>query len=191
MQGGNERQQLILTSFNQANPGNSFQVDIGGNQSAVLGNGGLSLTNGNVAAAINAITGFSGTVSSSGAGNSGFTLTFSGASANMDVPPISIVNLGCAITCTATVRETAKGSTGVPGLPNGTISIGTVADTGYNVTFSGLGDVNQLSVTNGTGGTSGTVSTTVSGVPGILPVGAARPSPPSVVAARSTTPASR
>jgi hypothetical protein len=98
LQGGNEQQQVTLTNFNAADPGNSFQVEIGGNQSAVLGNGGLAISNANVAAAVNAIAGFSGTVTSSGAGNSGFTLTFGGASANTDVPSISIANFGCAHT---------------------------------------------------------------------------------------------
>ena len=40
-----------------------------------------------------------GTVASAGAGNSGFTLTFAGASAGTDVPAISIVN--CTGTCTS------------------------------------------------------------------------------------------
>ena len=47
----------------------------------MLGNGGLAISNANVAAAVNAISGFAGTVTSNGAGNTGFTLTFADASA--------------------------------------------------------------------------------------------------------------
>ena len=65
----------MLTGFNGATQ--SFQVQIGGNNSAVLGAGGLAISNANVAAAVNAIPGFAGTVASAGAGNGGFTLTFS------------------------------------------------------------------------------------------------------------------
>ena len=47
---------------------------------AVLGAGGLAITNGNVAAAVNAIPGFAGTVRPPAPGNTGFTLQFAGAS---------------------------------------------------------------------------------------------------------------
>src|SRR6185503_6891887 len=97
LQGGNEQQQVVLTGFSGATQ--SFQVQIGGNTSAVLGAGGLAINNGNVAAAINAIPGFAGTVQSAGAGSGGFTLSFGGASANTDVPAIEIVN--CTGTCVA------------------------------------------------------------------------------------------
>ena len=65
----------------------------------MLGAGGLAVSNANITAAVNAIPGFAGTVAAAGAGNGGFTLTFSGASANTDVPSISIVN------CTRHVRR--------------------------------------------------------------------------------------
>ena len=58
--GGNEQQQVMLTGFSGATQ--SFQVQIGGNTSAVLGAGGPTVSNANVAAAINAIPGFAGTV---------------------------------------------------------------------------------------------------------------------------------
>ena len=119
LQGGNEQQLVTLTGFNAANPGNSFQIQIGGNNSAVLGNGGLAINNANVAAAVNAIAGFAGTVTSADAGNTGFTLTFGDASANTDVPSIAIVNLGCSPGCTATVREAVKGTPPVAGWPAG------------------------------------------------------------------------
>lgn len=175
LQGGNEQQQVTLTNFNAANPGNSFQVEIGGNQSVVLGNGGLALNNANVAAAINAITGFSGTVSAAGAGNTGFTLTFSGASANTDVPSIAIVNLGCSPTCTASVRENVKGTPPVAGWPTGgTVSVGALSDAGYTLTFGGTHqgtDVDLVTVTNGSG-VSGSSAETTKGTAGILPPGA-------------------
>jgi hypothetical protein len=136
-----------------------------------LGAGGLAINNTNVAAAINAIPGFPGTATSAGAGNTGFTATFGGALAQTDVSSLAIVS--CTGACTSTVRENVKGTTAIAGwLAGSTVSIGTVADTGYTVTFNGLGDVSQLSVTNGTGGASGTVSTTTNGTSGILPTGA-------------------
>ena len=98
--GGNEQQVVSLTGFDGTQQ--SFQVQIGGATSAVLGAGGAAISNNNVAAAINAIPGFAGTVTSSGAGNGGFTLTFAGASAAVDVPPVEIVN--CTGTCVASVR---------------------------------------------------------------------------------------
>lgn len=174
LQGGNEQQQVTLTGFNQANPGNAFQVDIGGNLSAVLGNGGLTINNTNVAAAINAITGFSGTVSSSGAGNTGFTLTFSGASANTDVPSIAIVNLGCSPACTATVRENVKGTLPVTGWPaGGAVTVGSLTDAGYTLTFGGSHqgtNVSLITVTNEVSVT-GVITETTPGSSGILPIG--------------------
>ena len=65
--------------------------------------------------------------------NTGFTLTFAGASANTDVPAISIVN--CTGACTSTVRETAKGGTALSTWPAGaTLAVGTVTDAGYTLT---------------------------------------------------------
>ena len=43
LQGGNEQQQVTLTGFNAATQ--SFQIQIGGNTSAVLGAGGLAISN--------------------------------------------------------------------------------------------------------------------------------------------------
>jgi hypothetical protein len=172
LQGGNEQQQVTLTGFNAATAGHSFQVQIGGNNSAVLGNGGLALNNANVAAAVNAIPGFAGTVTSAGAGNGGFTLTFGGPSANTDVPAISIVNLACAPACSSALRETVKGTPPVAGWPaGGTVTVGTVSDTGYTLTFGSTHqgtDVPQVTVTNGSGVT-GTTAETVKGTSGIVP----------------------
>jgi hypothetical protein len=172
LQGGNEQQQAILTGFNGATQ--SFQIELGGNLSAVLGSGGLAISNTNVAAAVNAIPGFAGTVTSSGAGNGGFTLTFAGASANVDVPSISIVN--CTGGCTSAVREVAKGGTGVAGWPaGGTAAVDSLTDAGFTLSFSGAHqgtDVSLLAITNGVGGVTGTVAESVKGAPGILPIGA-------------------
>jgi hypothetical protein len=169
--GGNEQQQVILTGFNAATQ--SFQVQIGGNNSAVIGAGGVALTNANLAAAINAIPGFAGTVQSQGAGSTGFTLTFTGASANTDVPPIAIVN--CTGTCVPAVREAAKGATALPSWPTGgTVAVSNPTATGYTLTFSGTHqgtDVATVELTSPVGLT-GAVTETTKGAPGILPPGA-------------------
>jgi hypothetical protein len=167
--GGNEQQQVVLSGFSGATQ--SFQVQIGGSTSAVLGAGGLTVNNGNVAAAVNDIPGFAGTVSSQNAGNGGFTLTFGGASAGTDVPEISIVN--CTGTCIATVRESAKGGGPLAGWPAGaTVAVGTVADGGYTLTLSGTLqglDADPFSVTSASGA-AGSVTETTKGAPGIIPV---------------------
>ena len=172
LQGGNEQQQAILTGFNGATQ--SFQIELGGTLSAVLGSGGLAISNANVAAAVNAIPGFAGTVTSANAGNTGFTLTFAGASAGIDVPSISIVN--CTGGCTSSVRELAKGGGAIAGWPaGGTVAVSALSDAGFTLTFGGGHqgtDVAALSVTNGVGGVTGTVAETVKGTAGILPPGA-------------------
>ena len=149
----------------------SFQVQIGGNNSGGARAGGLAVNNANVTAAVNAIPGFAGTVTAAGAGNSGFTLTFAGASASIDVPAVAIVD--CTCTGATTVRENAKGGAPVPGWPaGGTVTVGAVTDAGYTLTFGGSHqgtDVDPLAVTNGTGGTTGAVTETTKGAPGILP----------------------
>ncbi|HEV7473158.1 MAG TPA: M12 family metallo-peptidase, partial [Pyrinomonadaceae bacterium] len=61
-----------------------FQVRIGGNDSAVIGGSGQAYTNANLSAAINAISGFAGTATVSGAASTGFTVTYSGAAAGVD-----------------------------------------------------------------------------------------------------------
>ncbi len=169
--GGNEQQNVALAGFSATTQ--SFQVQINGANSATLGLGGLAVTNGNVATAINGIAGFAGTVTSSGAGNTGFTLTFSGASAGIDVPSVSIVN--CTLTCASTVRETAKGGPALAGWPTGaTLAVGTVTDAGYTLTIGGTAqgsDFDPFSIADPVG-TAGTVTETVKGAPGILPVGA-------------------
>ncbi len=62
--------------------------------------------------------------------DTGYTLTFAGASARTDLLPLTVTNgTGGAA---GTVRETVKGTPGVAGwLSDTTVTIGTVADTGY------------------------------------------------------------
>ncbi len=112
-------------------------------------------------------------MTSAGAGNGGFTLTFGGASELTDVPSISIVN--CTGGCTSTVRELAKGGGPLAGWPaGGTVAVGLLTDTGFTLTFSGTHqgtDVSLVSVTNGVGA-SGSVVETTKGTAGIIPIGA-------------------
>ncbi len=85
-----------------------FQVRIGGSDSALIGGSGLPYTAANIQSAINAIAGFAGTVTVSGAAATGFTVTYGGASAGLDMPSIELVNLSCS-GCFASVEETNHG----------------------------------------------------------------------------------
>jgi hypothetical protein len=165
--GGNEQQQLALTGFN-ANTA-SFTITVNGQTTAAFGQGGTPNTNANVAAAINAILGATGTATVTGAGNGGFTVTFAGALANTDVPAISVASTAG----TATVRELAKGGTGI--LPAGaTVAASNVTDAGYSLLFGGTlagQDVEALTVTGATGA-AGTVVETTKGSAGIVGAGA-------------------
>ena len=161
--GGNEQQQVTLANFNGTTQ--SFQISIGGNTSTVLGQGGAAVSNANVAAAINAIAGFAGGATVTGAGNTGFSVTFAGASAATDIPAISIVN--CTGTCTSTVRENAKGGAALSTWPAGaTLTVGTVTDSGYSLLLAGAPftgvDADPFTVTNATGAT-GSVLESVKG----------------------------
>ena len=107
LQGGNEQQQVVLTGFSQDRH-SSFQVEIGGNTSAVLGAGGLAVNNGNVAGGDQRDPRLRGDRAVGRRRETPASRSqFDGASQNTDVPAISIVN--CTGTCVATVRETAKG----------------------------------------------------------------------------------
>ena len=169
--GGNESQQVTLTSFAAATQ--SFQIAVGATTSpTVFGLGGQAVTAANLQTAITAITG-AGTATVSGAGNGGFTVTFGGTLTNTDVAPLSIVN--CTLTCTSSVRENVKGSPALTTWPaGGTVTVGTVTDAGYNLLFGGTlagVDVDPLAVT-GTTGATGIVSESTKGGPGILGAGA-------------------
>ena len=74
----------------------------------MVGGAGLPYTAANLTTAINAISGFAGTVTVTGAASTGFTVTYGGASAGTDVPSIALVNLSCG-GCFASVEETNHG----------------------------------------------------------------------------------
>ena len=133
--GGNEQQQVTLTNFTA--PTQSFKISLGGDTSTVLGLGGAAVTNANIAAAINAHRRASPAARrSTGAGNGGFTVTFAGASAGTDVPPLSIVNFTGA--STAAVREIAKGGAALrPGPRARRSPSAPVTDTGYTLLLGG------------------------------------------------------
>ena len=74
----------------------------------MIGGTTQAYTTTNLQNAINAISGFAGTVTVGGLASTGFTLTYSGASAGTDVPSAQIVNLSCG-GCFASVEETNHG----------------------------------------------------------------------------------
>jgi hypothetical protein len=110
-----------------------FQVRIGGNDSAVIGTVALPYTNANLTSAINAISGFTGTATASGAASTGFTVTYTGAAAGVDVPNIQLVNLNCG-GCFASVEETNHGGANDSFTLNynGTVSAAIVNGTNYS-----------------------------------------------------------
>ena len=175
LQGGNEVQTVTFANFNAANAGNTFRIRIGGKLSGPLGfasalGDATPVTNQNVSDEINAIFGFAGTVTVTGASNTtGPTITFAGASAGKDVPPVEIVFGACAATadpCAATNREVAKASAPVEGWPSTlTVTAGPMTDTGFALTFTGGLDIAPLGVSGGS------VVETVKGAPGLLPAG--------------------
>ena len=87
-----------------------FQVRIGGNDSAVIGGTVQPYTVTNAQNAINAIPGFAGAVTVSALSSTGFTITYGGASAGLDVPTAEIANLSCG-GCFGSVEETNHGGT--------------------------------------------------------------------------------
>jgi hypothetical protein len=176
LQGGNEVQQVTFANFNAANPGNTFRIKIGDRLTGPLGfatalGDATPVTSQNVSDEINAIFGFTGTVTVTGAGNTtGPTITFAGASARKDVPPVEIVFGDCATAsspCTATVRESAKGGTGLSSWPaNTTVTASEpAAGGGFTLTFTAGTDYDPVAVSDGT------VTETTKGAKGILPAG--------------------
>ncbi len=110
-----------------------FQVRIGGSDSAVIGGASQAYNNANIQAAINAIPGFAGTVTVTGAASTGFTVSYGGASAGLDVPSIELVNLSCG-GCFASVEETNHGGAfdSFTLNYNGNVSAPIVNGTSYN-----------------------------------------------------------
>lgn len=150
--------EFVHTSTGLANAGGGtatyfspFQVRIGGNDSALIGGSGLPYTAANVQAAINAIAGFAGTVTVSSAATTGFTVTYGGASAGLDVPNLEIVNLSCG-GCFASVEETNHGG------PFDSFTIN------YNGADSGV-------ITNGVNYTAAGIKAAIEAIPG-WPAGA-------------------
>src|SRR5262249_54171173 len=148
--GGNEVQTVAFSNFNAANAGNTFRIKIGSKLSGPLGfatalGDATPITAQNVSDEINAIFGFAGTVTVANASNTGFTVTFAGASARKDVAPIEIVFgdcAGAATPCTSTNRESAKGGDGISGWPqNLTAAAPTTITDMYTLTFTGGIDV--------------------------------------------------
>jgi hypothetical protein len=85
-----------------------FQLRIGGNDSVVINS--ANFNNGGITAAFAGISGFAGTATATGAASTGFTVTYTGAAANTDVPSFQIVNLNCG-GCFSSVEETNHGGT--------------------------------------------------------------------------------
>jgi hypothetical protein len=83
-----------------------FNVRIGSNNSPLIN--GTNYSNAGIAAAINAIAGFAGTVTVTGTSSTGFAVTYGGASASTDVPNLSIQSLSCG-GCFSQVDETTHG----------------------------------------------------------------------------------
>ena len=73
----------------------SFRVEIGGTKSALIGKGGADYTDAGIQAAINGIAGFAGTVAVSRHRRRASPSPTRAASANHDVPNLSITNLSC------------------------------------------------------------------------------------------------
>jgi hypothetical protein len=114
-----------------------FQVRIGGNDSVLIGGSGLPYNATNIQTAINGIAGFAGTVTVSGAASTGFTVTYGGASAGIDVPNIELVNLSCG-GCVATVEETNHGGANDSFKLNYNGSVSAVITNGVNYSAAGV-----------------------------------------------------
>ncbi|MBK9711260.1 MAG: hypothetical protein IPO81_08010 [Kouleothrix sp.] len=114
-----------------------FQVRVGGNDSAVIGGSGLAYSSANLQSAINAIPGFAGSVTVTGAASTGFTVTYGGASAGLDVPSIELVNLSCG-GCFASVEETNHGGANDSFKLNYNGSVSAAITNGTNYTAAGI-----------------------------------------------------
>ncbi len=174
LQGGNEVQTVTLTNFNPATANFQLRFNGGFAVSPVIGAGGLAYTAFNLDAALNGLSGFAGGAATSNVTNTGFTITFSGASANTNANAVEVINFSGCPTCTVANRETARGGAPVAGWPTGgTVAIGALTDASFTMTFAGAhqgANVLPVTVTNGVGAT-GVVAETTAGSPGILPVG--------------------
>ena len=98
--GGDEKQVVTFSPLPRRTNGfkpkqSSFRIEIGGTKSVLIGKRGVEYTDAGIQAAINDIAGFAGTVAVTGTAKTGFTVVYLGASANRDVPDLSITNLSC------------------------------------------------------------------------------------------------
>ena len=114
-----------------------FQVRIGGNDSALIGTTTLPFSTANIQTAINAIAGFAGSVTVTGAAATGFTVTYGGAAAGVDVPNIQLVNLNCG-GCFASVEETNHGGSNDSFTLNYNGTDSAVITNGVNYTSAGI-----------------------------------------------------
>jgi hypothetical protein len=143
--GGGNEVQVVTFGPGFSTTTSSFQVRIGGNDSALIGSGGLAYNNTNIQTAINGIAGFAGTVTVTGAAATGFTVTYGGASAGTDVPNIQLVNLSCS-GCFNAVDETNHGG----------------ANDSFTLSYAGGPD--STTITNGTTYTATGIQTALQGV---------------------------
>ena len=118
----NEAQNISLNHFGGGNevqtvtfgPGfstttSSFEVNIGGNDSVLIGAGGVAFSTANIQTAINDISGINGTVTLGTASATGFTVTYGGGAwAGTDVPNLSLDAVSCG-GCFSSVDETNHG----------------------------------------------------------------------------------
>src|SRR6185436_7866854 len=86
---------------------------------------------------INAIAGFAGTVTVAGAASTGFTVTYGGASAGIDVPNLQLVNLTCG-GCYASVQETNHGGANDSFTLNYNGTVSAPITNGTNFTAAGI-----------------------------------------------------
>jgi hypothetical protein len=114
-----------------------FQVRIGGNDSAVIGGASQAYNATNIQNAINGIAGFAGSVTVTGAAATGFTVTYGGASAGLDVPNVQIVNLNCG-GCFASVEETNHGGANDSFTLNYNGNVSVPITNGVNYTAAGI-----------------------------------------------------
>ena len=103
----------------------------------MIGGSSQLYSNANIQAAINAIPGFAGTVTVSGAASTGFTVTYGGASAGLDVPSIALVNLNCG-GCFASVEETNHGGANDSFTLNYNGNVSAPITNGVNYTAAGI-----------------------------------------------------
>ena len=110
-----------------------FRIRIGGNDSAAVGGQSQAYNTTNLQNAINAIPGLAGTVTVGGVASTGFTLTYAGGYAGIDVPSAALVGLSCG-GCFASVEETNHGGANDSFTLNynGNVSVPIVNGTNYS-----------------------------------------------------------